>query len=242
MLGIPSFALPSEVVAKLEIEVVEVKRPQSLEESSTRPYPSFESLMMTRRFSPLPAPIFALATFVAAITAVSCGDLTGVPASLPTITDSGVVYAINGAPLGAPTALQISTGALVPANSSFSFDIAFDIDTAGHVLFMPLRTVASALAPTHSVGLQVSQATFDNQLAAPKSGYRADTTLVGATGVVVLAQANDATTCGFAISGQNLYAKVLVNSVDLATRSMKVTFTVDPNCGFVSFAEGVPKN
>ena len=198
--------------------------------------------MMTRRNWPIPAPIFALATFAAAIAAVSCGDLTGVPASLPTITDSGVVYAINGAPLGAPTALQVSTGQLVPANSSFAFDVAFDIDTAGHVLFMPLRTIASALASTHAVGLQVSQATFDNLVTAPKTGYRADTTLIGGPNVVVLAQANDLTTCGFAISGQNLYAKIIVTSVDLVTRSMKVMFTVDPNCGFVSFADGVPKN
>lgn len=198
--------------------------------------------MITRRSSPIPAPIFALVTLVAAITAVSCGNLTGVPASLPTITDSGVVYAINGAPLGAPTALQVSTGQLVPANSSFAFDVAFDIDTAGHVLFMPLRTIASALAPTHAVGLQVSQATFSGQIAAPKNGYRADTTLIGASNVVVLAQSNDLTTCGFAISGQNLYAKIIVTSVNLATRSMKVMFTVDPNCGFVSFADGVPKN
>jgi hypothetical protein len=43
MLGIPSFALPPEVVAKLEIEVVEVKRRQSLEESKACPYPSLES-------------------------------------------------------------------------------------------------------------------------------------------------------------------------------------------------------
>ena len=147
--------------------------------------------MTIRRFSPLSAPIFALATFVAAITAISCTDLTGVPASLPTLTDSGVVYAINGAPLGAPTALQISTGQLVPASSSFAFDIAFDIDSAGHVLFMPLRTIASALAPTHAVGLQVSQGSFDNLIAAPKNGYRADTTLIGAANVTVIAQSND---------------------------------------------------
>jgi len=198
--------------------------------------------MTTRRSSPLPAPIFALATLVASITAISCGDLTGVPASLPTITDSGVVYALNGAPSGAPTALQIAAGQLVPGNSSFAFDIAFDIDAAGHVLFMPLRTIASGLAPTHAVGLQVSPVAFENVVSAPKSGYRADTTLIGATDVTVIAQANDVTTCGFALAGQNLYAKIIVRSVDLATRSMKVTFTVDPNCGFVSFADGVPKN
>lgn len=242
MLGIPSFALPSEVVAKLEIEVVEVKRPQSLEEFSTRPYSSLDSPMMTRRFSPISAPIFTLAAFVAAISAVSCGDLTGVQATLPTLTDSGVVYAINGAPIGAPTALQISTGTLVPATSAFAFDVAFDIDTGGHVVFLPLKTVASGLATTHSVGLQVSQTPFDNLSAAIKTGYRADTALIGAADVTVLAQSNDVTTCGLALTGSNLYAKIIVRSVDLASRSMNVTFTVDPNCGFVSFLDGVPKN
>ncbi len=198
--------------------------------------------MTTRRFLPLPAPIFTLATFAAAIAAISCTGLTDLPASLPTLTDSGVVYAINGAPLGAPTALQISTGQLVSASSTFAFDIAFDIDSTGHVLFMPLRTIASALAPTHAVGLQVSQGSFDNLLSAPKNGYRADTTLIGASNVTVIAQSNDLTTCGLAISGQNLYAKVIVTAVDPVARSMKVVFTVDPNCGFVSFADGVPKN
>jgi hypothetical protein len=198
--------------------------------------------MKTRRSSPIPAPIFTLAAFAAAFAAVSCGDLTGVPASLPTLTDSGVVYAINGAPLGAPTALQISAGQLVAANSSFAFDVAFDIDSAGHVVFLPLRTVASSLASSHQVGLQVSNVSFDNMTAAPKTGYRADTALVGAANVVVLAQSNDVTTCGLALSGANLYAKIIVTSVDLVSRSMNVTFTVDPNCGFVSFADGVPKN
>jgi hypothetical protein len=32
-----------------------------------------------------------------------------------------------------------------------------------------------------------------------------------------------------------------VTSVDRATRQLKVRFTVDPNCGFVSFAPGIPK-
>ncbi len=199
--------------------------------------------MITRRLPPIPAPILTLAILVAAISAVSCGDLLGVPASLPTITDSGVVYAINGAPLGAPTALQISTGELVPANSSFAFDVAFDIDSVGHVVFLPLKTIASALATTtYSVGLQVTNTDFSNVLAAPKTGYRADTALIGAAGVTVLAQSSDVTTCGLAVTGSALYAKIIVTSVDPVSRSMNVMFTVDPNCGFASFADGVPKN
>jgi hypothetical protein len=198
--------------------------------------------MTPRRLRPASAPILVVVTIAAAFAAASCKGLTDVPASLPTITDSGVVYAINGAPLGAPTALQIATGQLVPANSSFAFDIAFDIDSAGHVLFLPLRAVASAIATTHSVGLQVSQASFDNLVAAPRGGYRADTTLVAASEAVILVQSNDVRTCGFAITGQNLYAKIVVRSVDVAKRVLSVAYTVDPNCGFLSFASGVPKN
>ncbi len=197
--------------------------------------------MTTRRTSPIPAPILTLAAIVAAISAASCGDLLTTPASLPTITDSGVVYAINGAPLGAPTALQISTGELVTANSSFAFDVAFDIDSAGHVVFLPLKTIATSLATTtYSVGLQVTNTDFSDVLSAPKTGYRADTALVGAAGVTILAQSADVTTCGLSTTGANLYAKIVVTSVDRVSRSMNVTFTVDPNCGFVSFADGIP--
>ena len=198
--------------------------------------------MTPRRFRPIPAPIFVLATIALAVAGISCRDLTGVPASIPTITDSGVVYALNGAPLGAPTALQVSTGQLVPANSAFAFDIAFDIDTAGHVVLLPLRTVASGIASSHSVGLQVAQVPFDNLIAAPKTGYRADTALVAAADAVILVQSTDATTCGFAITGSNLYGKLVIRSVDPVKRVLSVTYTVDPNCGFLSFASGVPKN
>lgn len=198
--------------------------------------------MTNRRFRPIPAPIFVLATIAGAVAGISCRDLTGVPASIPTITDSGVVYALNGAPLGAPTALRVSTGQLVPANSAFAFDIAFDIDTAGHAVLLPLRTVASGIATTHSVGLQVAQASFDSLIAAPKTGYRPDTALVAAADAVILVQSNDVTTCGFAITGTNLYGKLVIRSVDAVKRVLSVTYTVDPNCGFLSFASGVPKN
>lgn len=198
--------------------------------------------MTPRRFLPLPTPAVALAAFVAAVAGVSCSALTDVPASLPTLTDSGVVYAINGAPIGAPTALQVSTGQLVAANATFAFDVAFDIDTAGHVVFLPQRAIASGLTSTYSVGLQVSPTSFDNLLTAPKTGYRADTALVGAADAVILVQSNDLTTCATAVSGSNLYAKIVVRSVDPVSRSMNVTFTVDPNCGFVSFADGIPKS
>ena len=44
------------------------------------------------------------------------------------------------------------------------------------------------------------------------------------------------------ITGTTLYAKILVQAVDPVSRQIKVRYTVDPNCGFFSFATGLPKN
>ena len=183
-----------------------------------------------------------LITAVFTVGALACGDFTAVPASLPTLTDSGTVYALNGAPAGAPTALHIFSGSLVPADANFLFDVAFDIDSSGKIIYMPQRVVASALATSHSVGLRTLPDTFGAVTTAPKSGYRADTSLVTARNVVVVVQSQDATTCGVSLTGSTLYAKIVVTSVDLATRQLTVRFTVDPNCGFVSLAPGIPKD
>lgn len=186
-----------------------------------------------------------LAVLVAALItvgAIACGDFTAVPASLPTLTDTGTVYAINGAPAGAPTALNIFSGQLIPADANFLFDVAFDIDSSGQIVYMPQRVVASALATTHSVGLRTAADTFDAVTSAPKTGYRADTSLVTSRNVVVLVQSTDPTTCGVSLTGSAIYAKIVVTSIDRSSRQLKVRFTVDPNCGFVSFASGIPKD
>ena len=197
---------------------------------------------MMRRTADSRSRIAVLIAAVLSVAALACSDFTAVPASLPTITDSGTVYALNGAPPGAPTALHFFAGQLVPADANFLFDVAFDIDSSGKVVYMPQRVVASALAPTHSVGLRTAPDSFDAVTSAPKSGYRADTSLVTAPNVVVLAQSTDANTCGVSLTGSSIYAKIVVTGVDLATRQLKVRYTVDPNCGFVSFASGIPKD
>ena len=186
--------------------------------------------------------IFALLAATAAVAGVACGDLTGVPASLPTLSDSTVVYAINGAPPGAPTALHIYAGQLFSADATFLFDVAFDIDASGHPVILPQRAVASGLAATHTVGLQAVTGTFESITRAPTTGYRADTALVATPGVPVLVQSQDPNTCGVSLTGTVLYAKIVVRLVNPATRQMVVQFTTDPNCGFRSFLPGIPKD
>src|SRR6185503_12724519 len=154
--------LPCKVVAKLELRIVEVKRHQSLEQSYNASYPSpLSSPNMTRRTLRLKPTIVALVALGLAVTGVACGDFTGVPASLPTVTQTGSVYALNGAPVGAPTALHVFSGTLLPANSSFVFDIAFDIDGAGNPVLLPQRIVATGLSSTHTVAMQKVSGDFD---------------------------------------------------------------------------------
>jgi hypothetical protein len=197
---------------------------------------------MNPRSLGLRSKIIALAAAIIAVGGVACGDLTGVPAALPTLSDSTVVYAINGAPPGAPTALHVFAGQLFSADASFVFDVAFDIDANGHPVLLPQRAVASGLAATHTVGLQTSTTTYENLTSAPKSGYRADTALVATVNVPVLVQSTDPNSCGTSLTGSTLYAKVVIRSVDRVARQMVVQFTTDPNCGFLSFLPGIPKD
>jgi len=187
--------------------------------------------------------IAVLAAAAVTTLGLACGDFTGVPASLPTITDTGTVYALNGAPAGAPSGLHVFTGTLVPVDQSFAFDVGFDLDSSGNIVVYPQRTVATALSTTtHSVGLQTVRDTFEAVVNAPKSGYRADTALVTQRNVVVLVQSSDAGVCGLALTGTTLYAKFEITEVNRLTRQLKIRWTADPNCGFVSFQDGVPKN
>src|SRR4029078_1683144 len=77
--------------------------------------------------------IAVLAAAAVTTLCLACGGFTGVPASLPTLTDTGTVYALNGAPAGAPSGLHVFTGTLVPVDQSFSFDIGFCLESTGRV-------------------------------------------------------------------------------------------------------------
>src|SRR5262245_11294388 len=153
---------------------------------------------MTDTVTSTKRPIHALVVSASVIVALAaaCSDFTGVPASLPTLSDSGSVFALNGAPIHAPTALHLYTGTRLPADASFTFDIAFDIDAGGNPVLLPLRTVASGLSGAHTVGLQNINQDFSTLDQAPKSGYRADTAFVTHVGQTIAIQSLDGNICG----------------------------------------------
>jgi hypothetical protein len=186
-------------------------------------------------------PVVPLALAAAvSVAIVACGDVTSPRASLPTFSDSASVYALNGAPPGAPTALYAFGESVVHADQTFRFDIAFDIDASGRIVLMPVRTVANGLASSHTVGLLAVPSEFDALDAAPKDGYRRDSTLTVNAGQTIVIESADPAACGTSFVASTIYAKVIIDEVDTKTRRMKTRFVVDPNCGFRSFAEGTP--
>jgi hypothetical protein len=183
-----------------------------------------------------------LVATVAVVTAVSCKGFTDVPASLATSTESSTVYALNGAPLGAPTALQAFSAQFVAATADFLFDVAFDLDDQARIHVLPQREVANGLQPTHTVSLATVPDSFEAVTVVPRGlTFRADTGMIVERNQVVIAQISDANACNFSLTGRTLFAKIVVKAINRDDRTLQVKFTVDPNCGFRSFAPGVPK-
>ena len=59
-------------------------------------------------------------------------------------------------------------------------------------------------------------------------------------GTTVVIETADPAACGSSFIASSIYAKLVVEEVDVSSRRMRARFTVDPNCGFRSFEAGVP--
>jgi hypothetical protein len=194
------------------------------------------------RLTEVKSKLAGLALAVAAVTAVACKGFTDVPPSLVTNTESSTVFAINGAPLGAPTAIHAFSAQFVPATADFLFDVAFDLDDQARIHILPQRQVASGLQPTHTVALATVPDTFEAVSTVPRGlVFHPDTGIIVERNQVVIAQVSDASACNFSLTGTTLFAKIVVKAINRDARTMEVKFTVDPNCGFRSFAPGLPK-
>jgi hypothetical protein len=187
--------------------------------------------------------ISRLVAFVAAVALVTAAGCQYNPAAaqFPSVVDSITVYALNGTPPSSPVGLDFKTGAAVRLSSSFIFDVAFDLDSTGRVDILPVRVVANGLASVRSVGLQQINAKYDDYTQAFTSGYRYDTTLVVPVGTTVGINPLDGTLCTVYSIGTSYYAKLIVDSVNAATRALYVRVTTDPNCGYRTLEPGVPK-
>ena len=183
-----------------------------------------------------------LATMSVVVGLNACGDPTSLRASLITSVDTLSVFALSGTPPSYPSGINLLARQPVRVDGGASFDVAFDINANGEAVVYPVKQVVSLPGGNRSVGMQKLLVQFDSVAEAPKSGYQVDSSFVltpGAT-VVVQAQHNfSGDICQFGLN-PNIFAKLAVDSVNLASRTVHLRLGLDPNCGFRSFAAGVP--
>ena len=185
----------------------------------------------------MPTRLPRVALVALAVLGVACGDPTLAKATYASGLATSTIYALTGAPVSVPTSLSFLTG-IKHADATFAFDVAFDLDANNRPMILPVRVVAGAVAgPRKRVGLQVMTGGFDALTEVPNTGYdtlNAKTVLPGA---VVAVELVDPTACYSSynltiLTSQLIYAKLVVDSVDVPGRRLFVRTVVDPNCGY----------
>lgn len=199
---------------------------------------------MKFRFLPLCAALLG-----AAITG-ACTDPTNLRARFDTLQDTLVAFAMTRTPSAYPSAL-LTVGqqdndasgepVVVRIGGGLAFDVAFDIDAEDNAVIYPLGLVLSDFGGQRRVGLQRATSPFESVLRAPANGYVYDSAFVARPGEVVLIEAQLAPYCAADLL-RTIYTKLVVDSVNSAARTVHFRVGLDPNCGFRSFAPGIPND
>ena len=190
---------------------------------------------------------------VLAITAVTaCGDPLQVKANLATIDDTLSVYGLSEAPPSGPSALNTFLPAVVRTDPSQNYDVVFDIKPNGlgqpTAYIYPPRAVSGFFG---SAGIiKETTKSFDQITQAPVSGYNDSTAVEIKAGDVLVIQAMSYACAGQIVPGRRfIYSKMVIDSVNYTPfnattnpsgSTIYFRMRVDPNCGFISFANGVP--
>jgi hypothetical protein len=186
-------------------------------------------------------PLHATAIIAAFAFQAACDDPTGLQANDPTQTSVVSLYALTGTPIGFPSALSLPANQAVTIDGNLLFDVAFDIDAQQRAVFFPMSLVAWERIAVHQVGMIKATESYDAVTRAPASGYNYEDPLIVSVGDVIVVESNDTRICSFPFPPR-LYAKVVVDAIDLSSRSIRLRMTQNPNCGFRSFLAGIPED
>lgn len=177
----------------------------------------------------------------AALAGAACSGATDPVARFDTLSYSPALFALNGSPLGSPTAVNTPVASVVRADATYNFDIAMDIDGQGRPVVLTQRAVGTpAVGAGRQVSLQVLAGGFDAVLRAPGGSWVADSMLTLTVGQVVGIRVSSPV-CQFDFSPY-IYSKLVVDSVQVGSRRLWLTMLTNPNCGFRSLEPGRPRD
>ncbi|MEP6764131.1 MAG: hypothetical protein ABJB66_07465 [Gemmatimonadaceae bacterium] len=168
-------------------------------------------------------------------------------ATTENVSRSASVYALTGSSPELPAAYDMFTESYVrpilQIDGTVNFTIAFDINSAGKVVLLPVRQIVPLppfpVGGTVSIGLEKSQTSYDLITYAASGGYTQDSTQIASVGDTYLMRLG-ATGCAY---GEPYYGKLIVDSIIVAERRMVVRTLTNRNCGgYRSLAAGLPKD
>lgn len=175
--------------------------------------------------------------------AFACADPFATKATLPTIDDTAAVFALTGAPESAPTAINITFPRAVITTPTEHYDVVFDIRHDSAFAYPP-----HAIGATLNAGLQIATEGYDSITEAPSTGYNDSLPMFIKAGDVLLVRSTSSQCATQNVQARTfLYAKIVIDSIfyDGAPRNPRTIWyrmRNDPNCGFLSFLDGIPKN
>ena len=173
---------------------------------------------------------------ILALTAAACSDDTGLPdATLTNIEQTATLYALVGTPVETPSAFALDGSRRVRTDQSVDFDFAYNVEPDGRQVFLPRAALDIDPTATVNPGLLPQTQSFEAITLAPSNGYITDQPVPIALGDRYVVRGR--ITCNI---GVPRYAKLEVQAIDGATRSVTFRVLTDDNCGFKGLEPGLP--
>lgn len=197
--------------------------------------------------NPLAGPRASGLPLVAAALLAACGaDVVLPPPTQPVTEQQITLYALTGTAVQAPSAYNMLILLEIRTDQTSDFDFAFEIGidsalgvgTAGDTVAVLLPR--GALGFSADGGLQVVGVPFDSIVRAPLEGYEQERPTRIREGDAVLATSR-LQQCNFNVI-RPLVAKLRVDDIDLVQRTAVIRVVIDPNCGYLSLAPGMPRD
>jgi hypothetical protein len=181
-----------------------------------------------------------VAFVIGAASLTACGPDPFAPvANSPVVLTTFRVWAITGTPPPYPTAFSLPANSTIRLEPSGSFDIAFDITPAGKLQVLPMGAVVSPPTGPRPIGINVPGTSYQSILSAPRTGWNTDSIIEVTVGEAFVLQV-PSVLCPFNTS-QVLYGKFVAESILVDERRIFMSARLNPNCGFRSFADGIPR-
>ena len=176
------------------------------------------------------------------VAGAACRDPLRNEAQAEVLSAALAAVALTGTAPNAPSALILrgTPSVVTPEGTAGSdFDLAVDLDAGGRAVLYPAQLVTRSA--TRRVAIRRANGTYDALTRAPGGSYLADSAVALAAGAAVAVRVPVPEACQFTASPY-FYSKLVVDSVRLADRTIFLRATTNPNCGFRSFAPGIPRD